>query len=226
MELFLSGHAYRYAVEQIMLMLFPEERPTYPERPSGALRARVNLREGAVWLTVTTEIVSGDRRFAGTARVRASALTDPLIAERLRQRIVKQSFYRASVRYRGEKPVWGALSGIRPALLMRRLLDEGMDDAAARRRFIGLYDVQPERAALCLDAAHAALAAERTLAPEDVCLYVGVPFCPTRCAYCSFVSQSVEKSMKLIPEFTQALKKDIRATAEAARESGRRVAAV
>ena len=226
MELFLSGHAYRYAVEQIMLMLFPEERPTYPARPSGALRARVNLREGAVWLTATTEIVSGDRRFAGMARVRASALTDPLIAERLRQRIVKQSFYRASVRYRGEKPVWGALSGIRPALLMRRLLDEGMDDAAARRRFIGLYDVQPERAALCLDAAHAALAAERTLAPEDVCLYVGVPFCPTRCAYCSFVSQSVEKSMKLIPEFTQALKKDIRATAEAARESGRRVAAV
>ena len=80
MELFLSGHAYRYAVEQIMLMLFPEERPTYPARPSGALRARVNLREGAVWLTATTEIVSGDRRFAGMARVRASALTDPLIA--------------------------------------------------------------------------------------------------------------------------------------------------
>jgi len=210
-----------------MLMLFPEERPTYPERPSGALCARVSLRQGAVWLTATTAIVSDGRRFEGRARVRASELTGPLAAERLRQRIVKQSFYRASVRYRGAKPVWGALSGIRPALLMRRLLrDEGLDDAAACRRFIELYDVQPERAALCLDAAHAALAAERTLEPEDVCLYVGVPFCPTRCAYCSFVSQSVEKSMKRIPDFVEALKKDIRATAEAARESGRRAAAV
>ncbi len=226
MELFLSGHSYRYAVEQIMLMLFPSERPTYPERPSGALRAHVGLHEGAVWLTATTQIVSEDRRFYGMARVRASDLGDALRAERLRQRIVKQSFYRASVRFHGKKPVWGALSGIRPALLMRRLLDEGLDDAAAFRRFLALYDVQPERAALCLDAAHAAMAAERTLAPGDVCLYLGVPFCPTRCAYCSFVSQSVEKSMKLIPDFVEALKKDIRATAEAARESGLRVAAV
>ncbi len=209
-----------------MLMLFPEERPTYPEKPSGALRARVNLREGPVWLTATTAIVSGDRRFEGRARVRKSELTEPLTAERARQRIVKQSFYRASVRFHGEKPVWGALSGIRPALLLRRLLEEGMDEPSALRRFRALYDVQPERAALCLDAARAARAAERTLAPEDVCLYVGVPFCPTRCAYCSFVSQSVEKSMKLIPDFVEALKQDIRATAQAARESGRRVAAV
>ena len=101
MELFLSGHTYRYAVEQIMLMLFPEERPTYPPQPSGALCARVNLREGPVWLTATTAIFIGGRRFDGMARVRASELTDPLIAERLRQRIVKQSFYRASVRFHG-----------------------------------------------------------------------------------------------------------------------------
>ena len=228
MELFLSGHTYRYAVEQIMLMLFPEERPTYPERPSGALRAEVKLREGPVWLTATTAIVVDGARFTGTARVRADAPGDALTAERLRQRAVKMSFYRASVRFHGgEKPVWGALSGIRPALLMRRLMDEGFDNGdAARRRFIALYDVQPERAALTLDAANAARAAERTLAPEDVCLYLGVPFCPTRCAYCSFVSQSVEKSMKLIPDFVDAVRRDIRATADAARECGRRVAAV
>ena len=226
MELFLSGHTYQYAVEQIMLMLFPEERPTYPERPSGALRAQVNLREGPVWLTATTAIFDGGRRCDGRARVRAADLGGALNAERLRQRIVKQSFYRASVRHHGAKPVWGSLSGIRPALLLRRLMDEGLDDAAACRRFMRLYDVSAERAALALDAARAAREAERTLAPGDVCLYLGVPFCPTRCAYCSFVSQSVEKSMKLIPDFVAAVQKDIRATAEAARASGLRVRAV
>ena len=226
MELFLSGHTYQYAVEQIMLMRFPEERPTYPETPSGALRARVSLREGPVWLTAATVIEGDGKRASGTARVRAADLGTGLNAERLRQRAVKLSFYRASVRFRGEKPVWGALSGIRPALLLRRLMDEGLDDEAACRRFIGLYDVQPERAALALDAARAAKEAERTLAPEDVMLYLGVPFCPTRCAYCSFVSQSVEKSMKLIPDFVAAVRQDIRATAEAAKESGRRAAAV
>ena len=222
----MSGHSYRYAMEQIMLMRFPEEKPVWPERPSGALRARVSLREGPVWLTATAEIVDGDRRCCGMARVRADQLGDALNAERLRQRIVKQSFYRASRRFLGDKPVWGALSGIRPALLLRRLMDEGLTDEAAARRFTALYDVQPERAALALDAARAARDALQTLAPEDVMLYLGVPFCPTRCAYCSFVSQSVEKSMKLIPDFVAAVKRDIRATAEAARAAGRRVAGV
>ena len=73
MELFLFGHTYRYAVEQIMLMQFPEERPTYPERPSGALRARVNLRGGPIWLTATTAIEADGRRFGGRARVRLTA---------------------------------------------------------------------------------------------------------------------------------------------------------
>ena len=62
-----------------------------------------------------------------------------------------------------------------------------------------------------------------SLGEKDVCLYVGIPFCPTRCAYCSFVSQSVEKSMALVPEFLQALAREIAATAEAVRRAGLRV---
>ena len=227
MELFFDGHNEKYAVEQIMLMLFPAERPVYPARPGGALRAQVNLREGDAWLTATTRITAPDGRSAfGTARVRRGDMTAPLIAQRLRQRALKMSFYRASVRFHGEKPVWGALSGIRPALLLRRLMDEGLNDAAAKGRFTALYDVQPERAALCLDAARAAKAVERTLSRGDVCLYFGVPFCPTRCAYCSFVSQSVEKSMALIPDFVEAARRDIAATAAQVRGNGLRVVAV
>ena len=211
-----------------MLMLFPEERPVYPVTPSGALRARVSLSEGAVWLTAATVIVSEGRRWRGLARIRRDALGDPLRAERLRQRAVKLSFYRAAIAMQGKKPVWGALSGIRPALLLRRLMGEGSGgDDAACRRFMALYDVDADRAALALDAARMARKAEQMLDPRrDVCLYLGVPFCPTRCAYCSFVSQSVEKSMKLIPEFVEAVQRDIRATAEAVRENGLHVVAV
>ena len=209
-----------------MLMLFPAERPVYPAKPGDGLRAHVKLSEGETYLTATTVLTDGGRRCGGLARVRIDALGEPVTAERLRQRIVKLSFYRAAVRWYGKKPVWGALSGIRPALLLRRLMDEGLEDAAACRRFMELYDVSPERTALTLDAARAARAAERTLAPGDVCLYFGVPFCPTRCAYCSFVSQSVEKSMALIPDFVAAAEKDIAATAAAARAAGLRPVAV
>ena len=210
-----------------MLMLFPAERPVYPAKPSGGDCAVVSLHEGAAWLTAVTLLRRGGGRYEGRARVRRDALTDPIVATRLRQRIVKLSFYRASVAFFGKKPVWGALSGIRPAMLMRNILKEDPDERAAQKRFMALYDVSPERTRLCLAAAKAAMAAERALDPaRDVCLYVGVPFCPTRCAYCSFVSQSVEKSMALTEPFVEALLRDIGATAAAAKTAGLRAVAV
>ena len=228
MELLMLGHTYKYAVEQIMLMLFPDERPTYPERlhPGEGRAARVTLREGSVWATASTVIFAGGRRYEGRARVRIAEFTDKLVTERLRQRIIKLSFYRAGILLLGKKPVWGALSGIRPGKLMSRLLEGGLDDRAAKAEFIRLYDVRADRAALCLDTAHAAMAAERSLKKGDLCLYLGVPFCPTRCAYCSFVSQAVEKSMVLIPPFVDALLQDIRATAAAVKACGGRVVSV
>lgn len=226
MELFLIGHTYKYAVEQIMLMLFPAERPTYPAKQGDGLAARVSLSEGTAWTTAATVIFSGGQRYEGRARAALTADMAPVLRERLRQRAIKLSFYRAGVRCLGEKPVWGALCGIRPGKLMAELLRQGLDDKTALARFRADYDVAPDRAALCLDTAHAALAAQAELGPRDVCLYLGVPFCPTRCAYCSFVSQAVEKSMALIPPFVEALLLDIRATARALQEAGARVRAV
>ncbi|MBR1660644.1 MAG: coproporphyrinogen dehydrogenase HemZ [Oscillospiraceae bacterium] len=225
MELILKNHDYKYAVEQIMLMLFPGERPVYPEggKPAGEPWAAVSLTEGKTWVTATTALRIGGGRYMGSARVRTGDLEGPFLAARLRQRAVKRSFYRAAVAYYGKKPVWGALSGIRPAKLMREALErEAGDEKRAVRRFMDFYDVSPERAALCLDAAKAALAAERDLAERDVCLYVGIPFCPTRCAYCSFVSASVEKSMGLMEPFLTALERDIAATAAAVKRAGMR----
>lgn len=228
MELFFKNHDEKYAVEQILLTLFPDERPIYPEVLSGSgLSAAVSLSESREWRTAVTVLREEDRRWEGRARVRNGPVCDPVAAARLRQRILKQSFYRAAVRYRGgEKPPWGALSGVRPAKLLRGELAGCPDETAALRRFRERYDVSPDRARLCLDAAKAAIRAKDSLAPRDICLYVGVPFCPTRCAYCSFVSQSVEKSMALIPPFVDALEKDIAATAAAVRAAGLRPVAV
>lgn len=226
MELFFKGHDYKYAVEQIMLTLFPNERPVYPTHMAGGFRARVSLHEAAQYVTADTVIYAGTERYAGRARIARSELRGAVVSERLRQRIIKQSFYRAGVRCLGKKPAWGALSGVRPAKLLRNLLDEGLDKQTACRRFMQLYDVSPERTALTLDAARCAEAAQLQLAPRDICLYLGVPFCPTRCAYCSFVSQSVERSMALIEPFTEALLRDISATAAAVRAAGLRPIAV
>ena len=230
MELFLRNHDYKYAVEQIMLMLFPDQRPVYPERlpPEGfPFYAVVSLEEDGSRLLARTELVRGGRRETGEAAVPQGALTDEIVSARLRQRIIKQSFYQAALRLLGEKPVWGTLSGVRPARLMRSVLREtGGDAEAACARFMELYDVSRERTGLCLDAARRAETADRSLGERDVCLYLGIPFCPTRCAYCSFVSQSVERTMEQIPHYLKALRKDMFATAAAVEEAGLRVVSV
>ena len=222
MELIFHNHNDKYAVEQIMLMLFPGERPVYPAAPTGARWARVGVSAGETWLTATTLLHMDGAEYRGAARVRRALCADPVCTDRLRRRILKQSFYRAAIRHLGHRPPWGALSGVRPAKLMRAVLAEEPDERAALRRFSRLYDVAPDRAALALDAARCARRAAAGLEPGDVCLYVGVPFCPTRCAYCSFVSQSVEKSMVLMEPFTQALLQDIAATGQAAKDAGAR----
>ena len=226
MKLYLNGLTYKYAVEQMLLTLFPAERPEYPQgRPQGE-RMELSLRRGQRFTTASCRLVTAEGRFCGRAAAANRSLTDPLVADRKCQRLVKNAMYRAALRAGHDKPVWGALTGVRPGKLLCAFLRDGLGEQEAARRFMEEFDVSPERTALCLDASRHTMEAEASLGRRDVCLYVGVPFCPTRCAYCSFVSQSVEKSMKLIPPFVDALEQEIRATAAQVRALGLRPVSV
>ncbi len=210
----------------MLLTLFPAERPEYPEgRPEGE-RLELSLRRGSEFTTAVCLLVTEKGRFFGRAAAANASLTDQLITDRKCQRLVKNAMYRAALRAGHARPVWGALTGVRPGKLLCAFLREGLGEQEAAKRFMEEFDVSRERTALCLDASRHTLRTEESLGPRDVCLYVGIPFCPTRCAYCSFVSQSVEKSMKLIPPFLETLEQEIRATAEQVRALGLRPVSV
>lgn len=176
----MNGHNYKYAVDQTVAAL----------QLDGYVKS--NFSVGKVWATAGCEY-KGCRGFA---RCRVNELDDSSA-----QRIIKTSIYRA-VRASGmQRPPWGALTGVRPGKLMRK--------TGSVERFIEEYDVTSERAELCFETTQFTDRIESSLGEGDICLYVGIPFCPTRCAYCSFVSQSVEKSMKLIEPFMEALLREI-----------------
>lgn len=227
MKLKLIGHDYKYAAEQILLMMFPAERPEYAEPEPGVLSAVVTLNRGKSYATATALLQDAEGRQArGMARVREDRLTDKLVKDRLLQKLIRLSFYRAAVTLTGKQPVWGALTGIRPGKLVTNMLEEGKSPRQARAMMIREQYVSPERADLCLDTAQAGLAVSRALEARDICLYVGIPFCPTRCAYCSFVSNSVEKSMKLVSPFLEVLLEEINHDAELIKELGLRIVSV
>ena len=227
MRLTLVGHEYRYAAEQILLTMFPEERPEYAGPEPGVSSAVISLHRGASFSSAVTVLRDGaGGRWTGSARVKNEALTDRLVTDRLLQKCVRLSFYRAAVRMTGRRPVWGALTGIRPGRLVTNLLAEGRTERQAVRAMVRDQYVSPERAALCLDTARASLRANRLLRPEDICLYVGIPFCPTRCAYCSFVSNSVERSLSLVEPFLETLAQEIEHDAALVRRLGLRIVSV
>ncbi|MGE4353202.1 MAG: coproporphyrinogen dehydrogenase HemZ [Oscillospiraceae bacterium] len=214
MKLYLIGHDCKYAVEQMLLTMYPNERPEYPEGDPTGDCVVISFIRGKQLSTARCVIYSGSDRYRGAASVSEKDLTaDALSLSRHFQRIVKLAFYRAAVRHLGQKPAWGALTGIRPATLMTRLLQEGLSSRAAITEFSKRYDTDRDKSQLCMFAAKAGLRVRENLSPRDICLYVGIPFCPTRCTYCSFVSQSVAKSMHLVEPFLEALFRDIEATA-------------
>ncbi len=219
MKLHLTGHTNRYAMEQIQLALFPAERVEYSETPFSGDGAESRLSVGGTYLTATAKITRGGETHVGVARTRTDT-------EQARRRILRQSYYRAALPFLSEPPSWGALSGVRPTKLVSRHLMAGGTRSSADRMLRDVYDVSPARRELCLDAAEATMAALGKQQPGDISLYVGIPFCPTRCVYCSFVSASIEKSRHLLEPYLAALETEIKAAAAGLRERRRRIRTV
>ena len=223
MKLIFTGHNDRYAIEQDLLAFFPTERPVYDPDAAEENCAWVKLSEGSTYTTATTRIRYQGREGRGLSRVRIDPALTPYQQEGLRQRALKMSFFKAAVEIMGRVPAWGSLTGVRPAKLAARLLRGGMTPRQADRELERTYQVSAPRRRMCIEAAQAGIAAKEALQPNDISLYIGIPFCPTRCAYCSFVSQAVERSFKLMEPYLEALEREITLAARMAPDTGLRI---
>lgn len=155
----------------------------------------------------------------------APAAADRLTADRLMKRCAKLCLYALLKEHFGWAPPWGSLTGIRPTKLARQLIDEGLDETAAVDALQGVFDVSAPKARLVgsiLEAQRGIYAwGDRTA--FDV--YVSIPFCRTRCLYCSFFSADLRKP-GLVRPYVDALVAEINALGELMRARGRRCRAV
>lgn len=228
MKLYLKGHDYKYATEQMLLTLFPGERPEYPqEAPEPGENALVlTLARTDDWAAGRAVLTWGGKVFEQTSRAPDPGESDPLERDRVLQRVLKTAFYRAGTQALGREPAWGALTGVRPVKIPTKALSQGYTVRQADGMLRDLYRVSPERRRLALDCARATISIRESLSPEELSLYVGIPFCPTRCAYCSFVSADVGKSLSMLGPYVEALCREIRAAGEVLSRAGRKVRSV
>ncbi len=144
--------------------------------------------------------------------------------KRAARRLCKQALYDLCRELTGIRPPWGSMTGVRPTHLMLEALGEGLDPEAATARLVKEFDVSPSRAALLAE-----IAAEQKNLPapgdEWMDVYIGIPFCTTRCAYCSFSSGEIGDG-SLVGPYMDALAGEMRACAEILRASGRKLRAL
>lgn len=225
MKLYLIGHDYKYAAEQMLLTLFPTRRPEYPQEPAGAGEdaLTLSLHKGEVWVTATARLVLNAQVYTARRRCRTRELTAGLEMDRACQRILKLAFYQAGTRALGAQPPWGALTGVRPVKIPTKAMLAGKTAAQAEALLEREYFVSPDRARLAMDCAGASLAVDRSLHPDEVSLYVGIPFCPTRCAYCSFICADVGRSLKLVGPYLDGLLREVEQAGLGLRAAGKHI---
>ncbi len=208
----------RYAAEQMLLTLFPGEKPVYPPSPAPrGLRgeedaALFTLSAGKRWATLSVLVLRGGERRRAAVRFSVSHLkAPPQAVYHTLQHALKEAFYRAGTALLGHGLPWGSLTGVRPTKLPTRTLRAGGTPAQALGELERVYHVSPLRRTLAVECAKESVAAMASLRPRQVSLYVGIPFCPTRCVYCSFVSADIKGALSLVEPFLEALFREISA---------------
>lgn len=145
-------------------------------------------------------------------------------SERLTKKIFiaacTKSFSHAALRIRKINFSWGVMCGIRPAKNARELEEEGFSESEVRDIFKRVYEVSDEKTELALTVAKNEKILLDKIGKNSVSLYIGIPFCPTRCVYCSFVSTDIRVSGKYMPEFVEKLLLEIDKTAELIKKMG------
>ena len=212
MELTLLGHEDLYAVEQLCITLFGVDA-------RGSVISR--LHRSKTWLTAVTTVDKDGKTSRAVRRLKAEDET-----VRLRRRILQQSLYLAAAEHLPQIPPWGALAGVRPTKITTKHLLDGGTLKSADRLLRDVYYVTGERRQLAVDCSKSTVRANGLMDQRDVSLYVGIPFCPTRCSYCSFVSRSVGKRTELLEPYLQALLQEIAVTGRLMKDAGKHLRSI
>ena len=214
MNLYVKNHNFHFELENLTRLFFPNEKITvirdFSEPQPPYIYTEVSDK-----ITISVNIGSFNK--SETAVKRLTDDDNELVSAQL--------LYKLLCDFTGLTQPWGILTGVRPVKLLRRLAEESSEEQAVKK-FEKDFFVSNEKIALSRETEHNERKILELSKPESFSLYVGIPFCPSRCSYCSFVMASIERAEKLIEPYTKLLCEEIKQTAEIANKLGLRLETV
>lgn len=138
--------------------------------------------------------------------------------EKEQKRLVKLSIYELLKEETGLRPQWGLLTGVRPAKIVSGLFADGKSEEYCLEYLTKDYLVMEHKAKLAITVAKAEEKLLRKNKPNDISLYIGIPFCPTRCLYCSFTAYPLAQYKDRVDEYLDAMFQELEFLAEYAQD--------
>ena len=214
MNLYVKNHNFHFELENLTRLFFPNEKITvirdFSEPQPPCIYTEVSDK-----ITISVNIGSFNK-----SETAVKKLTDDD-----NELVSAQLLYKLLCDFTGLTQTWGILTGVRPVKLLRRLAEESSEEQAVKK-FEKDFFVSNEKITLSRETEHNERKILELSKPESFSLYVGIPFCPSRCSYCSFVMASIERAEKLIEPYTKLLCEEIKRTAEIANKLGLRLETV
>lgn len=214
MNLYVKNHNFHFELENLTRLFFPNEKIT-------VIRDFSEPQPPYIYTEVSDKItISVNIGFFNKSETAVKKLADDD-----NELVSAQLLYKLLCDFTGLTQPWGILTGVRPVKLLRRLAEESSEEQAVKK-FEKDFFVSNEKIALSRETEHNERKILELSKPESFSLYVGIPFCPSRCSYCSFVMASIERAEKLIEPYTKLLCEEIKRTAEIANKLGLRLETV
>ena len=203
-------------IADVVRLFYGEGAAVTAQEPHDAVLVHMHAQEDGMWTeSFALSGASGDLAMT----MQEEAFTNGGLEEKRRlKRLVKRCCYQLMKKLTGRRPAWGSLTGIRPTRLYYQQMESGKTRSEARAALETLFDLSDEK----LDLLDEIITAQEGLIarPQSSCdLYIGIPFCTTRCAYCSFSSGEIGDG-RLVEPYLDALFREIDLCSEMAKEMG------
>lgn len=219
MPIILIGNSFKYEIEATCKLFFNAQRFLFSDSLDDAVGDRF-IVAGIDDRTAYADIkLSGKDVMHSQTMLSASVQSDRDTAEHELCRLIYNCLSSAT----GIRPPWGLMTGIRPVKKVIDLMRNGFDKAEIFRILTDKYSIAPDKLSLAYETAVNQLPILDKIDPGAVSLYVSIPFCPTRCSYCSFVSHSMGSAIKLMPEYVEALCRELRIIGDIVRDTDTKI---
>lgn len=218
----LKGHDYKYEIAELFKLFTTQFK--FIKEDEKFEKALINefIKDEDYIKSTTKYYENNDLKLCKEEVFNINSLNEEEIKKKSKT-IIKRSIFKVLSELYDTYVPWGILTGIRPVKIVHSLLDEGLSEVEIRQNLKDNYLIKDEKIDLALDIAKRERVFIYPIDKNKISLYVSIPFCPTRCVYCSFPSNPMKQFGHLRENYVKAIVKEIKGLSKLLKETNKEI---